>query len=47
MTSLEKCDFRPMFEYFEEEKAKKKSLTAAEKKESVSIATLPIIGRIR
>jgi len=27
------CDFRPMFEYFEAEKAKKKALTAAEKKE--------------
>jgi len=27
------CDFRPMFEYFEVEKAKKKALTAAEKKE--------------
>ncbi|KAH9972457.1 hypothetical protein BGW80DRAFT_1314640 [Lactifluus volemus] len=28
-----RCDFRPMFEYFEEEKAKKKALTSAEKKE--------------
>ncbi|KAM6502249.1 DNA topoisomerase I [Amanita muscaria] len=27
-----KCDFRPMFEYFEAEKAKKKALSAAEKK---------------
>ncbi|KAI0075760.1 hypothetical protein K474DRAFT_1663863 [Panus rudis PR-1116 ss-1] len=27
------CDFRPMFEYFEEEKAKKKAMTTAEKKE--------------
>lgn len=27
------CDFRPMFEYFEAEKAKKKALNAAEKKE--------------
>lgn len=30
---FERCDFRPMFEYFEEEKAKKKALTTAEKKE--------------
>ncbi|KAI0288507.1 hypothetical protein BC826DRAFT_1037325 [Russula brevipes] len=30
---FERCDFRPMFEYFEEEKAKKKALTSAEKKE--------------
>jgi DNA topoisomerase-1 len=30
---FERCDFRPMFEYFEEEKAKKKALSAAEKKE--------------
>lgn len=29
---FEKCDFRPMFEHFEAEKAKKKSMTAAEKK---------------
>ncbi|KAI0047749.1 hypothetical protein FA95DRAFT_1492111 [Auriscalpium vulgare] len=28
-----KCDFRPMFEHFEEEKAKKKAMTTAEKKE--------------
>ena len=27
------CDFRPMFEYFEAEKAKKKALSTAEKKE--------------
>ncbi|KZT29005.1 hypothetical protein NEOLEDRAFT_1128512 [Neolentinus lepideus HHB14362 ss-1] len=27
------CDFRPMFEHFEAEKAKKKAMTAAEKKE--------------
>ncbi|KAF8633333.1 hypothetical protein AX17_004505 [Amanita inopinata Kibby_2008] len=27
------CDFRPMFEFFEAEKAKKKALSAAEKKE--------------
>ncbi|KAI0267121.1 hypothetical protein BC834DRAFT_872641 [Gloeopeniophorella convolvens] len=33
ITDFERCDFRPMFEYFEEEKAKKKALTAAEKKE--------------
>ncbi|KAH7888660.1 DNA topoisomerase I [Phlebopus sp. FC_14] len=30
---FELCDFRPMFEHFEAEKAKKKSLSAAEKKE--------------
>ncbi|GHJ84710.1 hypothetical protein NliqN6_1112 [Naganishia liquefaciens] len=29
---LEHCDFRPMYEYFEIQKDKKKSLTAAEKK---------------
>ncbi|KAJ6499260.1 DNA topoisomerase I [Mycena sanguinolenta] len=33
ITSFDLCDFRPMFEYFEEEKAKKKALTSAEKKE--------------
>jgi DNA topoisomerase-1 len=27
------CDFRPMFEYYEAEKAKKKALSTAEKKE--------------
>ncbi|KAL7415462.1 hypothetical protein BDY24DRAFT_383028 [Mrakia frigida] len=31
--SLEKCDFKPMWTYFEEEKEKKKSLSSAEKKE--------------
>jgi DNA topoisomerase-1 len=30
--SLEKCDFKPMFEYFEGEKEKKKSMTAEQKK---------------
>ena len=29
---FELCDFRPMFEYFEEQKAKKKAMSAAEKK---------------
>ncbi|QRW08022.1 DNA topoisomerase 1 [Ceratobasidium sp. AG-Ba] len=29
---FDKCDFRPMYEHFEAEKAKKKSMTAAEKK---------------
>ncbi|WVQ84420.1 hypothetical protein IAT38_006572 [Cryptococcus sp. DSM 104549] len=29
---LEKCDFRPMFEYFEKEKEKKKAMTKEEKK---------------
>ncbi|KAL4073883.1 hypothetical protein J3A83DRAFT_4091530, partial [Scleroderma citrinum] len=33
ITDFASCDFRPMFEYFEEEKAKKKALSAAEKKE--------------
>ncbi|KAE9411449.1 hypothetical protein BT96DRAFT_968891 [Gymnopus androsaceus JB14] len=33
ITTFEKCDFRPMFDYFESEKAKKKALTSAEKKE--------------
>ncbi|KAK7053306.1 DNA topoisomerase 1 [Paramarasmius palmivorus] len=33
VVDFEKCDFRPMFEYFEAEKAKKKAMTSAEKKE--------------
>ncbi|KAJ2999594.1 hypothetical protein NUW54_g6916 [Trametes sanguinea] len=32
ITRFELCDFRPMYEYFEAEKEKKKSMTAAEKK---------------
>jgi len=32
ITSFENCDFRPMYEYFEAEKAKKKALTTEEKK---------------
>ncbi|CUA66759.1 DNA topoisomerase I [Rhizoctonia solani] len=32
ITDFEKCDFRPMFEHFEAEKAKKKSMSAADKK---------------
>ncbi|KAJ3567168.1 hypothetical protein NP233_g6533 [Leucocoprinus birnbaumii] len=32
ITSFELCDFRPMFEYFESEKAKKKAMTSEEKK---------------
>ncbi|TRM69946.1 hypothetical protein BD626DRAFT_393380 [Schizophyllum amplum] len=32
ITKLSDCDFRPMFEYFEAEKAKKKAMTQAEKK---------------
>ncbi|EJF57661.1 hypothetical protein DICSQDRAFT_68959 [Dichomitus squalens LYAD-421 SS1] len=32
ITKFELCDFRPMFEHFEAEKEKKKSMTAAEKK---------------
>ena len=34
ITKFELCDFRPMFEYFEGEKAKKKAMTSAEKKEA-------------
>ncbi|KAJ7462350.1 DNA topoisomerase I [Mycena galericulata] len=33
VTTFKLCDFRPMFEYFEAEKAKKKALTSQEKKE--------------
>ncbi|EPQ57212.1 hypothetical protein GLOTRDRAFT_137596 [Gloeophyllum trabeum ATCC 11539] len=33
ITDFSRCDFRPMYEYFEAEKAKQKALTAAEKKE--------------
>lgn len=33
ITKFELCDFRPMLEYFEDEKAKKKALSASEKKE--------------
>ncbi|RXW24996.1 hypothetical protein EST38_g878 [Candolleomyces aberdarensis] len=33
VTKFELCDFRPMFEYFEAEKAKKKSLSGEEKKQ--------------
>jgi len=32
ISEFDKCDFRPMFEHFEAEKAKKKAMTAAEKK---------------
>ncbi|KAK7191677.1 hypothetical protein DPSP01_008096 [Paraphaeosphaeria sporulosa] len=32
ITSFEKCDFKPIFEWFESERAKKKALSAAEKK---------------
>ena len=32
VTDFALCDFRPMFEYYEAEKAKKKALSAAEKK---------------
>jgi DNA topoisomerase-1 len=32
ITDLTKCDFRPMYEHFEAEKAKKKSMTSADKK---------------
>lgn len=30
---LSKCDFKPMFEYFEREKEKKKTMTKEEKKQ--------------
>ncbi|KAG7098592.1 hypothetical protein E1B28_000519 [Marasmius oreades] len=33
ITSFAKCDFRPMFEHFEAEKARKKAMSSAEKKE--------------
>lgn len=33
ITNFALCDFRPMFEHFEAERAKKKALTTAEKKE--------------
>ncbi|KAG6861092.1 hypothetical protein C0995_004029 [Termitomyces sp. Mi166 len=34
ITSFELCDFRPMYEYFEVEKAKKKAMSSQEKKEA-------------
>ncbi|KAG6897903.1 hypothetical protein C0992_009387 [Termitomyces sp. T32_za158] len=34
ITSFELCDFRPLYEYFESEKAKKKAMTSQEKKEA-------------
>ncbi|RDB24933.1 DNA topoisomerase 1 [Hypsizygus marmoreus] len=34
ITSFALCDFRPMFEYFEAEKAKKKAMSAQEKKDA-------------
>ena len=33
VTDFKKCDFRPMFEYFELQKEKKKQLTAADKRQ--------------
>jgi hypothetical protein len=33
ITDMALCDFRPIYEYLEEERAKKKALTSAEKKE--------------
>jgi hypothetical protein len=41
ITSLEKCDFKPMYEYFETQKEKKKAMSAAEKKRSVWEFYLP------
>lgn len=35
MEKLSKCDFKPMFEHFEREKEKKKTMTKEEKKQSV------------
>lgn len=35
ITDLDKCDFKPMYAYFEEEREKTKSLNAAAKKECV------------
>ena len=32
ITNFDLCDFRPMYEYFEAEKAKKKAMTSEEKK---------------
>ena len=32
ISKFELCDFRPMFDYFEAEKEKKKAMTTAEKK---------------
>jgi hypothetical protein len=40
ITSLEKCDFKPMAEYFDLQKEKKKAMTAAEKKQQVSSPNL-------
>ncbi|KAH8108004.1 hypothetical protein BXZ70DRAFT_884531 [Cristinia sonorae] len=34
ITQFDACDFRPMYEHFESEKAKKKAMSAAEKKEA-------------
>ncbi|KNZ72791.1 DNA topoisomerase 1 [Termitomyces sp. J132] len=34
ITSFELCDFRPLYEYFEAEKAKKKAMSSQEKKEA-------------
>ncbi|KAJ6625604.1 hypothetical protein B0H10DRAFT_2002165 [Mycena sp. CBHHK59/15] len=37
VTTFTLCDFRPMFEYFEAEKAKKKALSSQEKKEQKKV----------
>lgn len=44
MKSLEKCDFKPMFEHFEREKEKKKAMTKDEKKAYVCF-TSPADGQ--
>ncbi|KAG6811527.1 hypothetical protein H0H92_006960 [Tricholoma furcatifolium] len=37
ITSFELCDFRPMYEYFEAERAKKKALSSQEKKDAKKV----------
>ena len=41
VTSLEKCDFRPMYEHFEREREKKKAMSKEEKKASVTSLLSP------
>ncbi|KAF5386212.1 hypothetical protein D9615_002238 [Tricholomella constricta] len=37
ITSFKQCDFRPMYEYFESERARKKAMSAQEKKEAKKV----------
>ncbi|KAG6911134.1 hypothetical protein DXG01_003874 [Tephrocybe rancida] len=37
ITSFESCDFRPMYEYFEAERAKKKAMSAQDKKDAKKV----------